>query len=74
MLGEASGADDERAVLGGWSKAPPTLLLELVRHVLALGTLGALVPSAVESEALLWLRRSLEGPKKALPLSITGAV
>ena len=74
MLGEASGAEDESTALGGGSKAPPTLLLELVRHVVFLGTPGAVVPSAVESDALLWLRRSLEGPKNAQPLSITGAV
>ena len=65
--GEASGADDDRAVF-----APPALLLEAVRVL----TLILFFPRAVESEARRWFSRSLDGPKNALPalVSTTGAV
>ena len=65
--GEASGADDDRAVF-----APPALLLEAVRVLM----LTLFFPRAVESEARRWFSRSLDGPKNALPalVSTTGAV
>lgn len=53
----------------------PLVLVEVTEAPVALGPYWFL-PSAVESEALRWLSRSLEGPKKVLPAleSTTGAV